>query len=276
MLPDTTLALAGRRIAVPESRLLDVLEGLLLRRGADVMRCPLVYIVDAPDAGAIETWLRDFVAKPPSTFILLTGEGVLRLRGFAQSFGISDADVKAALEQTVLVSRGPKPARELRKLQLAPQHYAATPTTDGVIETLDGLDIAGKRIAVQLYGDDPNRKLVDYLRGRGALVSTVSPYRYAPQLSEEGIDKLIASLASSHLDAIVFTSKAQVHRLFETAATKGNPEVLKSGLARTVVAAVGPVVADVLGEFGCDVHVMPKERYFMKPLVNALCENFQG
>jgi len=42
-------ALAGRSIAVPETRQRDVLTGLLERRGARVLRCPLVGIHDAAD-----------------------------------------------------------------------------------------------------------------------------------------------------------------------------------------------------------------------------------
>jgi len=41
--------LHGRRIAVPESRELDVFATLLERRGALVLRCPLIDIRDAPD-----------------------------------------------------------------------------------------------------------------------------------------------------------------------------------------------------------------------------------
>lgn len=265
------LPLANRRIAVPESRQLDVLEGLLVRRGADVLRCPLVTIVDAPDPAPIERWLNEFTAKPPSYFVLLTGEGLRRLCGFAMAGNVGEARFKAALAQTTLVSRGPKPARELRRFNLTPQHYAVTPTTDGVIETLGQLDIEGRTIAVQLYGDDPNRKLVDYLRVRGAVVSTVSPYRYAPRLSDESIAELLSELESGAIDVIVFTSKSQIDRLVKVARKVERLQSLQRSLANICVAAVGPVVADLLNEHGIDVHVMPEDRYFMKPLVSELC-----
>lgn len=41
--------LAGRTIAVPETRELDIFSSMLERRGATVIRCPLVTILDAPD-----------------------------------------------------------------------------------------------------------------------------------------------------------------------------------------------------------------------------------
>ena len=43
--------LRGRTIAVAESRELEVLAGLLERRGARILRYPLVTILDAPDPG---------------------------------------------------------------------------------------------------------------------------------------------------------------------------------------------------------------------------------
>jgi uroporphyrinogen-III synthase len=44
-----SVALAGRRIAVPETRELDVFAQMLERHGANVVRCPLVAIRDVPD-----------------------------------------------------------------------------------------------------------------------------------------------------------------------------------------------------------------------------------
>jgi uroporphyrinogen-III synthase len=49
-------------------------------------------------------------------------------------------------------------------------------------------------------------------------------------------------------------------------------DALESGLARTLVAAIGPVVADILAANGCKADIMPDERYFMKPLVQSLVD----
>ena len=76
--------LQGEYVALPESRQLDVLADLLENRGAAVLRLPLVSILDAPDAAPIEQWLRTFIAEPCDYFIILTGEGLRRLVGFAE------------------------------------------------------------------------------------------------------------------------------------------------------------------------------------------------
>src|SRR5688572_16991587 len=47
------LNLKGRRIAVPEMRELEVFSALLERRGAEVLRCPLVTIYDSPHSSEV-------------------------------------------------------------------------------------------------------------------------------------------------------------------------------------------------------------------------------
>jgi hypothetical protein len=79
-----SVALAGRRIAVPETRELDVFAQMPERHGANVVRCPLVAIRDVPDPAPVVAWLRRFTSNFPDDFILLTGEGLERLVGFAR------------------------------------------------------------------------------------------------------------------------------------------------------------------------------------------------
>jgi len=43
-------------------------------------------------------------------------------------------------------------------------------------------------------------------------------------------------------------------------------------LAETLVAAVGPVVADALHRHGVDARLMPEESFFLKPLTTVLEE----
>src|SRR5688572_18946214 len=81
-------SLSGRLIALPESRQLDVLAAMLEKRGAGVLRCPLVSILDTPDAEPVNRWLCRCIESPFDDFIILTGEGIRRLRGFAERLGV--------------------------------------------------------------------------------------------------------------------------------------------------------------------------------------------
>src|ERR1700730_12670009 len=100
-----SLALAGRRIVVPETREIEVLAGMLERHGAAVIRCPLVAIRDAADPAPIIGWLERFVATPPDDLILFTGEGLQRLNKVAGTAGLSENFV-ATLAGVRKITRG--------------------------------------------------------------------------------------------------------------------------------------------------------------------------
>ncbi len=269
--------LQHRRIAVPETRELDVFASMLERRGASVLRCPLVAILDAPDPAPVLDWIRAFNAGACSDLILLTGEGLRRLLACIDRHAPALRDgFVARLGAVRILSRGPKPGRALRELGLKPTLTAAAPTSAGVIATLATLDLRGRCVGVQLYGSEPNRPLQEALRAAGATVCPVAPYVYADAADTRRVLELIDRLAAGALDAIAFTSMAQVDRLFRVAGEAGREADLRAGLLRTQVAAVGPVVAEALAARGVAVQAMPAGDYFMKPLMRALAERFAG
>jgi uroporphyrinogen-III synthase len=251
-----------------------VLAALFERRQARVWRIPLVAIHDSPDQAAVCQWLEDFMARPVDVFIVLTGEGLRRLQSAARRLG-REQDFIAALARCCCLCRGPKPGRVLKAMGLQTDLLAAAPTTEGVIETLRGLDLAGKRVAVQLYGQDPNLKLMACLDACGLDgYSTVAPYIYADEAETSRVEELIRDLAAGRLDMIAFTSQPQWHRLLKVARGAGLESTLQAGLTKVLVAAVGPVVADEISKSGCQVAVMPEQSFFMKPLVRAAEQAF--
>jgi uroporphyrinogen-III synthase len=269
---DDSTALAGRTIAVPETRLVDVLAGLLERRGAAVIRCPLVGIRDAPEQQPVIAWLKRRLATPSDDLIVFyTGEGVERLHTCARRAGI-ESDFVGALRRTRKLIRGPKPRRALRRLDLDAELEAAAPTTDGLIQTLMKLELPHRRVAVQLYAADQDMRLVDYLRRRSVEPDCVAPYVYASAAEDAQVVELIGKLALGKIDAIAFTSKAQVQRLKKLARDKKLEAELRTGLDAARVAAIGPVVAAELEASGFRVDAMPEDSFSMKPLVTALCE----
>ena len=259
--------LAGRIVAVPETREIDVFAAMLERRGAQVVRCPMVAIRDAPDPAPVLQWSRELAAGSFDDLILLTGEG---LRRILSCIDRNDPALKesfvAALTRLRKVTRGPKPARALRELGMKSDIAAERPTTDGVIASLQPFDLKGRRFGVQLYGTEPNRPLVDFLETAGVKVSTVAPYVYADAADNEAILTLLKRILAGEVDAIAFTSTPQVERLFAVAPA----ESITAALAKTVVAAVGPVVADTLRRHGIQARVMPEESFFLKPLTSVL------
>jgi uroporphyrinogen-III synthase len=259
--------LTGRVIAIAETRELDLFAGLLERRGARVLRYPLIQIVDAPDPTPVLEFVETAVGGGLDDLILLTGEGLRRLLACIDRHrpGIRAAFI-AALMRLRKITRGPKPARALRELGLTADLPAATPTTSGVIDCLKTLDLQGRRVGVQLYGEDPNRPLIDYLQQAGALPRCVAPYRYIDSASSTVVQELLSRMQAGEVDAIAFTSKAQVERLFRA----GPADEVRRALAGTRVAAIGPVVGEALTAHGVQVGTMPEDAWFMKPLTTAL------
>jgi len=258
-------SLEGRTIALAESRQLEELAQILQSEGATALRCPMLSIVDAPDAAPVLAWLHELCDDHFSYVVLMTGEALRRLLHFAQRNGCGDACI-AALARTKIITRGPKPGQELREIGLAPTRVAPAPTTQGVIDALRTEPLEGQTVGVTLYGE-PNSVLEHFLVSSGAYVHTVMPYIYAPATEDERVVDLINRLDRGAVDVMLFTSSSQVDRLYEVAERRGLHDALRNGLARTRIAAVGPILAEHLRRHGACVDICPEQGFVMKNLV---------
>lgn len=268
-----TRTLTGRTIALAEGRQLEDLAALLENEGATTIRCPMLSILDAPDAGAVEEWLCAVIAGRFDLIVLMTGEALRRLVGFAERAGLREPFL-TALASTPTICRGPKPVTALKEVGLKPGQIAPTPTTDGVIACLREQELVGKTVGVTLFGTD-NPALVDCLHSAGARVETVLSYVYAPAADDERIASLIARLVDGTVDVLVFTSSPQVDRVWEVASRLGQEAALLEGLQKTRVAAVGPVVAEQLRKKGATVGICPEQGWVMKNLVRQIARAFE-
>lgn len=265
-------SLEGRTIALAEGRQLEELAELLEKEGARTLRCPMLSIRDAPDPAPVLAWLGELIAGQFTLVVLMTGEGVRRFIALAEREGLREATVQA-LSRTRTLTRGPKPVRALKELGLAPTAIAEQPTTEGVIAKLRSESLSGQTIGVQLY-EGANPELVTFLESAGAVVRPVVPYVYAPAADADAVADLIRRLAAGQVDGLVFTSSPQVDRLYEVAAARNLQTELASGLARTKVAAVGPIVADRLREKGRPADICPEQGFVMKNLVQYVKRAF--
>jgi uroporphyrinogen-III synthase len=265
--------LKGKRIAVPEMRELEIFSGLLERRGAEVLRCPLVTIYDTPHSAAVLAFAVRIADGGFDDFILITGEGLTRILSCINRHDPSLQErFVAGLGKIRTITRGPKPARVLRQLGLKPNVEAKAPTTPGVIEALKALDLEGRHVALQLYGNDPNMILQTFLKERGAELTTVAPYVYGNAADDATVKSLLERMANGEVDAIAFTSKLQIERLVN----QQPAQLVKRALGNTKIAAVGPIVAEAIRAAGFEVASSPEHSWFMKPLVVALSEALQA
>jgi uroporphyrinogen-III synthase len=262
--------LNGYRILILETREESQFSRLLAEQGADVLRCPMFTIHDAPDSRPIEAWIRRAIDQPCDDLVLMTGEGLRRLVKIARRID-ADQDFIAALGRMRKFARGPKPGRALREIGLEPQVTTDKPTSEGIAEMLARVDLGGHRLGLQLYPDKDHSVLIDTIAARRATVDPVLPYVYDAEAAETNILTAIDEMARGAIDAIALTSSGQVRRLIEVAQAHGCEARLREGLARTPIASVGPVVSDELKSHGLHINISPaNDAYFMKPLISAM------
>lgn len=261
-------SLEGRTIALAESRQLEELARMLESEGAATLRCPMLSIIDAPDPAPILAWLGELSADRFAYVVLMTGEALRRLLHVAERDGSRDVCI-AALARTKIVTRGPKPGQVMKEIGLVPALVAQTPTTNGVIETLRREPLQGLTVGITLYGE-PNPVLEQFLVSAGARVHAVMPYLYAPAAADERVTDLIAQLDRGAVDVLLFTSSSQVDRLYEVAQRHNLLETLHRGMARTRIAAIGPVLAEHLRQRRAKVDICPEHGFVMKNLVQHI------
>lgn len=260
-------ALDHLRISVPESRELDLFAKMLEEEGAVAIRCPLVRIADPGDTSLVEDWIGLLIAAPFDFTVLMTGEGLRRLVSLSRK---RRDDFIRALAKSRIVTRGPKPVRALREIGLVAALAASEPTSAGIIETLRKENLRGCRIGIQLYPSDTIPPLVEDLRELGARVFPVTPYRYLADAQAGQVVQAIEDLAAGKIDLIAFTSSAQMDRLFAVAKQANLEQKLMDGLARTPIAAVGPVMEQALRAKGFASVIHPAAGFHLKPLVRAI------
>ena len=267
--------LAGIRILVPESRELDLFAGMLESHGAVTIRCPLVAILDLADPAPVEAWLRRLIAGGQDDLILLTGEGLRRMLAIADHAGLQ-AETVAVIGRLRTIIRGPKPARALREIGLTPDLTAQRPTTEGVIETLSAFDLKGRRVGVQLYPGNPNDLLLDFLTGAGARARSGAALSLCCRMRKAGRLEAAIPANGGRRDRPgrlhQFAADSAVVRSRGRPAYRGGAGGLS--LARTKIAAVGPVVAAAVERIGAKVDLLPDASFHLKPLVNAIVTAF--
>ncbi|SNT63864.1 uroporphyrinogen-III synthase [Tardiphaga sp. OK246] len=262
--------LNGYRILILETREEAQFSRLLTEQGANVLQCPMFTIEDAPDSAPVEAWIGRFIANPFDDLVLMTGEGLRRMMKIVRQRGI-EKEFIAAVGKSRKFARGPKPGRALREIGLEADITTEKPTSEGVAEMLSRLDLKGHRLGLQLYPEKDHSVLISAITSCGAEVDTVLPYIYDSKAAETNILSAIDEMEAGRVDAIALTSSGQVRRLVDAAKAHGREDQLRSALAKTPIASVGPVVSDELKSYGLEADITPaNDAFFMKPLISAM------
>jgi uroporphyrinogen-III synthase len=186
--------------------------------------------------------------------IFLTGVGLRTLLDVVAPVHPRHA-LSVALARTRVAARGPKPMAALRELGVPVWAAAAEPNTwREVLAALDAkaaeYPLRGARIAVQEYGES-NVELESGLRERGAHVTAVPVYRWELPEDPAPLMNAVTAIAYGAVDVVIFTARVQVDHLWQIASMLGIEPEVRRGLARMVVASIGPTTSEALRH--CDL-----------------------
>jgi uroporphyrinogen-III synthase len=206
--------------------------------------------------------------------ILLTGVGTRALLDVVERAGKRDEFV-AALAETSVVPRGPKPLSVMRELGIAPWVIVPEPNTwREVLTAIDqrvagglpasakasarladasetrrrqasGKPLEGLDVAVQEYGVS-NPDLVKGLEARGARVTSVPVYRWALPEDLAPLRAAVASVVRGEVDVAIFTTGMQVVHLLQVSGTMQQEDAVRAALRRMVVTSIGPTTSEEL------------------------------
>ncbi|MDP2606391.1 MAG: uroporphyrinogen-III synthase [Deltaproteobacteria bacterium] len=249
--------LQGLRVVSFESRRAKEMAELIRRYGGEPIVAPSMREIPLSENHAALDLLPQLEAGEFDLLILMTGVGTRTLNEALRT-QFPQERIFAALRKTTLVARGPKPVAVLKELGLEPALTAPEPNTwREVLATLSsGMDLSGKRIAVQEYGI-PNPQLVAALESLGASVAPIPIYRWALPEDIGPLRAAIQKISQGEADLALFTNGAQVDHLFRVAAYDKAEDSLRQALRKFVIASVGPVCTQVLEQFGLKPDLEP-------------------
>lgn len=253
--------LAGLRVLSLESRRAAEMATLISNFGGKAIVAPSMREIPLESNTEAISFARALVEKKFDVVIFLTGGGTRTLARVAETVVPLDR-FAAALRETVVVARGPKPTAALKELGVPVTISVPEPNTwrdllHALDEKKDSVPLKGRRVAVQEYGAS-NSELLAGLEERGASVTRVPVYQWALPEDTGPLRAAVESIARGEIDLALFTTSVQVDHLLQIAREmKREPEV-RAGLAKALIGSIGPVTSEELREQGFHVDFEPE------------------
>jgi uroporphyrinogen-III synthase len=178
--------------------------------------------------------------------VLLTGIGTTALFDLLKT-SYSWPSIVAALEDTTIIARGPKPVATLKAAGLNATLTVPEPNTwVDLMSTLDKhRPVEGLRVAVQEYGVS-NPDLLQALEQRGAEVFPVPIYKWALPEDLGPIRHVLEEIIVGRVHVILITNAAQGDHVMQVLEQDGKVEPFRAALEKIVVASIGPTASEWL------------------------------
>ena len=258
--------LHGKTVAFLEGRRTAELSDLIVRHNGVPLAAPCLREVHKPSDAELQAEVRNACRGPLDLAIFQTGVGTSTLFECSGLIG-EETPLRERLGAATVVVRGPKPTAVLRKLGVRIDLMAPPPnTTREVIQVVQGVELVGKRVLVQHYGE-PNPTLTGWLADSRAELIELHPYAWDRPIDPAPVEHLLDALDAGSVDALLITSQAQVTNLFAIARERGE----QPRLDNVAIGAQGPVAEAALREHGLAPHFLPEHGH-MGALVLAAAD----
>ena len=252
-----TIGFNGLTVAAFESRMAAEIARLIERHGGNPLVTPALREIPLDDnSAALKLGVR-LTTERVDLLILLTGVGTTALFGLLKT-RYPWSSIVAALKQTAIVARGPKPVAALKTFGLQPTLTVPEPNTwVDLISTLDEYQpVKGLRVAVQEYGAS-NPDLLEALKQRGAEVFQVPIYRWALPEDLGSLRRALDEVIAGKVAVLLITNAAQVDHVMQVLEKDGKVERFRAALKMMVVASIGPTASERLRHYDLPVDFEP-------------------
>ncbi len=247
--------LSGKKIVLAASRKTDEMSKLVEKQnGTPLVRSLQGTVFKADEQ--VKADIKKIVNEQFDWMIFTTGIGTNALVDLAEELDLLQPFLQV-IQKAKVGSRGYKTFAALKKLDVAPDVKDDDGTIKGLLAAFEGVDFAGKKVLVQLHGENAPA-LIQYLEQNGADVMQVLPYQHVDP-DFDVVEKLCQELIHSEVDAVCFTAAIQVRSFFNYVKKKGYVEQVLEAFKEDVLAvAVGKVTAEALTEEGVERIVAPE------------------
>lgn len=257
--------LFGRRIVVTRTRaqaseLVSKLEEL----GADCLECPTIDIQAMEDYTPLEEALRHLGRYD---WLLFTSPNAVSF--FFDQLRAAGLDGRA-LAGARIAAVGTATAQMLEHYGILADFLPEQFTGEALAEALLAQGVAGRRFLLP-QALEASPVLPEKLRAAGAQVDRIPVYRNVPATSSG--EELKKALLAGEVDVLTFTSSSTVRNCFALLDCR-DAEALRQLLGRTRIAAIGPVTAATLQDYGITTHIQPQQ-HTITALVAAIVDFYR-
>ena len=230
---------------------------LIERHGGKPLVTPALREIPLDDNSAAMKFGDRLMTEQIDMLILLTGIGTTALFDLLKT-RYPWQSIVAALKQTALVARGPKPVSALKTFGLQPTLTVPEPNTwVDLISTLDAYrPVKGLRVAVQEYGVS-NPELLEALKQRGAEILQVPIYRWALPDDLSPLRHALDEIIAGKVTVLLITNAAQVDHVMQVLEKDGKVESFRTALKKLVIASIGPTASERLRDHDWPIDFEP-------------------